>query len=251
MKNYYGLLLAVLLVIHPIFARAEIKGYEIVSRNDKENITLYAKKMNGLFRDFKVNFKGAIFSRPFWIGVTNPSYATQIIYIDINKDQKKELVIILTKGYGTGVLWEDVYVFETMNNHLSINEIIVDNPLAIIHKNVKTKLTAEKAEVTVGDKKCTVDITPLEIKQENLFDDIGFGSIIDYEVRDNQLIVNIVGQISPASFVGSIVIVYEYRDKMYQAKSIEFQPFRLSDRVPAQDRKVNFKKRFDFTFFIC
>lgn len=168
MKNYYGLLLAVLLVIHPIFARAEIKGYEIVSRNDKENITLYAKKMNGLFRDFKVNFKGAIFSRPFWIGVTTPSYAAQIIHIDINKDQKKELVIILTKGYGTGVLWEDVYVFETMNNHLSINEIIVDNPLAIIHKNVKTKLTAEKAEVTVGDKKCTVDITPLEIKQENL-----------------------------------------------------------------------------------
>ncbi|WP_260508154.1 hypothetical protein [Cytobacillus firmus] len=102
--------------------------------------------------------------------------------------------------------------------------MIVDNPLAIIHKNVKTKLTAKKAEVIVGDKECTVDITPLEIKSENLFDDIGFGSIIDYEVRDNQLIVNVAGQISPASFVGTIVIVYEYRDKMYQARSIEFQP---------------------------
>ncbi len=59
---------------------------------------------------------------------------------------------------------------------------------------------------------------------ENLFNDIGFGSIIDYEVRDNQLIVSVSGQVSPASFIGSIVIVYEYRDKMYQAKSIEFQP---------------------------
>lgn len=226
MKNNFGLLLAVVLMIHPIFARAEIKGYEIVSRNDNENITLYAKKMNGSFRDFKVDFKGAIFSRPFWIGVTNPSYAPQIIYKDINKDQKKELVIILTKGYGTGVLWEDVYVFEILNNHLNVNEMIVDNPLAIIHKNVKTKLTAEKAEVIVGDKKCTVDITPLEIKKENLFDDIGFGSIVDYEVRDNQLIVSVAGQISPASFVGSIEIIYEYRDKMYQANSIKFQPFK-------------------------
>lgn len=226
MKNYFGLLIAVLIMSHHIIARAEIKEYEIVSSNDEENITLYAKKMNGLFRDFKVNFKGAIFSRPFWIGVTNPSYAPQIIYKDINKDQKKELVIILTKGYGTGVLWEDVYVFETMNNDLNVNKMIVDNPLAIIHKNVKTNLSAEKAEVIVGDKKYTVEIIPLEIKQENLFDDIGFGSIIDYEVRDNQLIVSVVGQISPASFIGSIVIVYEYREKMYQAKSIEFHTFK-------------------------
>jgi hypothetical protein len=102
--------------------------------------------------------------------------------------------------------------------------VIVDNPLAVIHKNVKTKLTANKAEVIVGDKKCLVDITPLEIKPQNLFDNVGFGSIIDYEVKDNQLTVNVAGQISPASFVGNIVIIYEYRDKMYQAKSIEFQP---------------------------
>lgn len=223
MKNYLGLLLAIVLMINPTFAGTEFEGYEVVSTNDKENITLYAKKINGLFRDFKINFKGEIYSRPFWISETNPSHAPQIIYKDINKDQNKELIIILTKGYGTGVLWEDVYVFNTLNNRIDINEVIVDSPLAIIHKNVKTKLTAEKAEVIVGNKKCTVDITHLEIKPENLFNDIGFGSIIDYDVRDNQLIVSVAGQISPASFVGSIVIVYEYRDKMYQAKSIEFQ----------------------------
>jgi hypothetical protein len=224
MKNYIGLLLVVLLIINPIIASAEIEGYEIVSRDDKENITLYAKKMNGLFRDFKINFKGGIYSRPFWISETYPTYAPQIIYKDINKDQSKELIIILTKGYGTGLLWEDVYVFNTRNNRLDVNEVIVDNPLAIIHKKVKTKLTAKKAEVFVSGKKCTIDITPLEIKPENLFEDIGFGSIIDYEVRDNQLIVSVAGQISPASFVGSIVIVYEYRDNMYQAKTVQFQP---------------------------
>lgn len=206
-----------------ISAGAVIKGYEIVSRNDEEDITLYAQKMNGLFRGFKVSFKGAIFSKPFWIGVTNPSYAPQIIYKDINKDQKKELVIILTRGYGTGALWEDVYVYETLNNHLNVNEILVDNPLAIINKNVKTKLTAKNAEVIINDKKCSVDITPLEIQPENLFDDIGFGSIIDYEVKDDQLTVNVAGQISPASFVGSVVINYEFREKMFQSKSIAFQ----------------------------
>ncbi|WP_412964701.1 hypothetical protein [Metabacillus niabensis] len=185
---------------------------------------MYAKNMDGLFRDFKIDFKGKIFSRPFWISETNPTYAPQIVYEDINKDQNKEVIVILTKSYGAGVLWEDVYVFDKLNNSLNTNEVIVDNPLAIINKKVKTKLTAEKASIIIGDKKYTVDINPLEIKSKNLFDDISFGSIIDYEVSDKKLIVSIAGQISSASFVGNIVIVYDYRDKMYQEKLIEFQP---------------------------
>lgn len=225
-KTNIAYFFVVLLFINPIIGKTENEGYEIVSKNDKENITLYAKKMNGLFRDFKIDFKGGISSRPFWISETNPTYAPQIIYKDINKDQNKELIIILTKGYGTGVLWEDVYVFNIFNNRLVGNELIVDNPLAIINKNVKTKLMAKKAEINVGDKKCSVDITPLEIKPENIFDDVVFGSIINYDVRDDQLIVSVAGQISPASFIGSIVIVYEYRDKMYQPKSIKFQPYK-------------------------
>jgi hypothetical protein len=44
MKTYFGLMLAALLMNHPIIAGAEIEGYEIVSRNDKENIILYLKK---------------------------------------------------------------------------------------------------------------------------------------------------------------------------------------------------------------
>jgi hypothetical protein len=32
----------------------------------------------------------------------------------------------------------------------------------------------------------------------------------------------ISGQISPAMFIEDIIITYEYLDKMYQAKSIEF-----------------------------
>lgn len=223
MKTHCGILLVIFLVFNLIIVGAEIEEYEIVSINDKENITLYAKKINGLFGDFKINFKGEGYSRPFWTSVTNPTYAPKILYKDINKDQNKELIIILTKGYGTGVLWEEVYVLNKLHNRL-LDEVIVDNPLAIIHKNVKTKLTPKKAEVIVDNQKCTIDITSLEIKPENMFNDIGFESIIDYGVRDNQLIVSVAGQISPDSFVGNIVIVYEYRDKMYQMKSIEFQP---------------------------
>lgn len=207
-------------MINPTVIDAKIEGYEIVSRNNKENITLYGKKINGLYRGFKIDFKGGVYTKTFWNSETNPAYAPQIFYTDINKDQKAELIVTLTKGYGTGVLLEDVHVFHTIDNRLT--EVIVDNPLAIIYKNVKTELSNEEAEVRVGDKVYKADITPFEIKPENLFDDIGFGSIIDYEVINNNLMVRVSGQITPAMFIGDIIITYEYRDKMYQAKAIEF-----------------------------
>jgi hypothetical protein len=115
---------------------------------------------------------------------------------------------------------EDVHVFHTIDNRLT--EVIVDNPLAIIYKNVKTKLSNEEAEIRIGEKEYKVDTTPFEIKPENLFDDIGFGSIIDYEVINNNLMVRVGGQISPAMSIGDIIIVYEYRNKMYQARTIDF-----------------------------
>ena len=92
--------------------------------------------------------------------------------------------------------------------------MVVDDPLAIINKNVETKLTTEKAEIRIGDKVHNIDITPLQIKPINLFEGIAFGGVIEYEVKDQQLIATISAQISPAGFVGQVVIVYEYRDKM-------------------------------------
>lgn len=42
-------------------------------------------------------------------------------------------------------------------------DVLADNPMAMIYKNVKTKLSTEEAKVSVGDNVYTVEITPLEI----------------------------------------------------------------------------------------
>lgn len=133
------------------------------------------------------------------------------------EEGKKELIITLTKGYGSGALDEEVYVYRYTNELI---DIIVDNPLTIIYKNVKTKLTNEKADIISGDKAIIIDIKSIE--PSHFFEDIGFGSIFDYEVINKNLMVRVRGQITPAMFVGDIIITYEYRDKMYQAKTIEF-----------------------------
>lgn len=49
---------------------------------------------------------------------------------------------------------------------------------------------------------------------------IKLGGITDYEVKDNQLIVKVSAQISLASYIGEIVIVYEYGDNSFKPNQL-------------------------------
>lgn len=213
-------------------AVATTNEYEEIATSDKVNVTLYAKKMNGLYTDFKMDFEGSILSKPYWMNTTNPTWSPEIIYEDISQDGRKELVIILTKGNGTGVLEREVHVFHLQEQKLGQKQIevpveaLIDDPIAIILKNVKNELSPNKASVCIGDKKYTIDIKPLGIQPGHLFDEIYFGNLINFEIKDNQLIAKIGGQISPVGgYIGDIQIIYLFKDKMYQAKSIEFIPY--------------------------
>ena len=97
MKRYVILLLVFIFFVVPKRVSATNEGYEVVTKLPKEDIVLYAKKMNdGLYRDFKLDFKGETYFRPLWINVTNPTYAPDLFYEDINKDGTKELIITRT-----------------------------------------------------------------------------------------------------------------------------------------------------------
>ncbi|WNN78209.1 hypothetical protein RKS58_10305 [Lysinibacillus capsici] len=212
-------------------ATATINEYDEIAKSDKVGVTIYAKKLNGLYIDFKIDFQGSILSKPYWINTTSPTWSPEIIYEDISQDGKKELVIILTKDIGTGVLQREVHVFQTQprksgkTQSLIPVEVPVDEPLAILLKNVKTELTPNKASINIGDKKYRVDIKPLGIQPGHLFDEIYFGNLINFEIENNQLVAKLGGQISPVGgYIGDIQITYIFKDKMYQVKSVEFIP---------------------------
>jgi len=102
--NRYVILVLVLVFIFfvvPKSLRATKEVYEVVTKLPKEDIVLYAKKTNEIY--IGTDFKGETYFIPFGINVTNPTYAPKIFYQDINEDGKKELIITLTKGYGSAV----------------------------------------------------------------------------------------------------------------------------------------------------
>jgi hypothetical protein len=231
MKKVLMFFIAISLFTDLTKAKAMINEYDEIAKSDKADVTLYAKKMNGVYTDFKIDFQGAVLTRPYWMNTTSPTWSPQIMYEDINKDEKNELIIILTKGTGTGILEREVHVFHIQNKRIGKElfevpiEVLVDDPIAIVLRNVKTELLPNKAIINIGNKKYAIDTKPLKIDTEHLFPDIYFGNIINFEIINHQLIAKIVGQISPVGgSIGDIQVTYMFKDKMYQAKSIEFKP---------------------------
>jgi len=231
MKNVLILIIAISFFAFLTKTKAMINDYGEIAKSYKADVTLYAKKMDGVYADFKIYFQGGVLTRPYWMNTTSPTWSPQIFYEDIDKDRKNELIIILTKGTGTGILEREVHVFQIQNQRINKEivevpvEVLVDNPIAIVLKNIKTKLLPNKAIITIGEKEFAIDTKLLKIEPEHLFADIYFGDLIDFEINNNQLIAKIGAQVSQVGgSIGNIEITYMLKDKMYQAKSIEFKP---------------------------
>lgn len=121
------------------------------------------------------------------MNITNPTWSPEIIYGDISKSGKKELVIILTKETGTGVLKREVYVvhlqeqkYDQMQIEVPV-EVLVDNPIEILLQSIKSELSPNKTSVSVGNKKYIIDLKALGIQPGHLLDEIYLGNLINFE----------------------------------------------------------------------
>ncbi|MEK3993064.1 hypothetical protein [Robertmurraya sp. FSL R5-0851] len=198
----------------------------LVGEITEAKIKLFAKETDEKLVNFRLELNGSQRFFPFWQNVVNKAYWPKLFYSDITKDDKKELIIVLTKGYGTGVLEEEIHVFNQVksNDGYIYQEVLVDNPLAIVLRNTKTKLTNKEAIITIGEKKSIIKLDDLEINPDNLFPDIYSGNIIRFDVSNGELISTIGATISPSGYIGDFKITYTLKDKLYQMKNIEFIP---------------------------
>lgn len=198
---------------------------KIVGNLPEVNVTLYAIERDGYLENFKLKSNGGIQYYPSWINVSNEAYKPQLFYNDINSDGKKELIIILTTGYGTGIIEQNIYVLHKTKTDIGevYKEIIVDNPMTILLKNVKTKLTKSKAIINIGNEQTIINIDELDIDPKNLFSDIVTGNIVKFNVLNDKLTAIIGAQVSPVGgYIGSFYITYTFKDGMYQLKRIKF-----------------------------
>lgn len=213
-------ILTLIIFIVPMETKATAE--KAVGNLPEANLTLYATEKEGDLTNFKLTVKGETYFFPRWVNSPNITYYPKLYYSDINNDGRKEIVIVLTTDTGTGVIIQEPHVFHVDNNG-DLLEKLVDNPMAIINKNVKTKLSSSKAIVSIGKEKNKINIKELNIVPSHIFENVAIGSTLRFEVIDNKLVAKVGLTISPAGgSIGEIHITYTFKDNMYQAKQISF-----------------------------
>lgn len=198
---------------------------KILGSIPEANLTFYAQENEGNLVNFRMSLNGRTKYFPYWRNVSNETYAPQFFYNDINGDGKKELIVILTQGYGTGILEQNIHVLHQLRTNAgdAYKEIIVDDPRTILLRNVKTRLTKDEAIIAIGKNEKRYNIKKIVPGPDGLFSNIVTDNLISYEIIENQLIAKMGAQIGPGLFIGSFYITYKFKDGFYQMKDIEFQ----------------------------
>ena len=196
---------------------------KVVAEIPEENIKLYAiNKDNGMYTVFILQLGNR--QRYFnWQNVTNETFSPKLMLSDLNKDGIEELIVILTNGTGTGVHTEEVHIIDTA----TFQDYDVENPIHVIYKNVKTKLSPKEIEISFNDYTTILDERYIDLEPQYLFEDIVFENIIYYEIKDDKLYATVGAQIGPNSYVGEIELSYYFQGKMYIVDTIKFKPIEL------------------------
>lgn len=213
------------------------KPYFVSSLPEAEARLYPFQEINGMYDGFILEVKG---NRKYfdWKNVTNPTYAPQLFFNDINQDSEKELIVILTTGTGTGFHTEDIHILTPGD----FTEIDVEEPDDIVKQHINTKIESDGDDIAIqiitGSEETTIH------KEKGYaatwFDNVVFGNSYCYEVIDNELVVSIRAQVSPAYFIGEIKAAYVFDNGKYRAKRIKFTNQDESDKTPTVYKNIQY-----------
>lgn len=109
----------------------------LLSGTSDKKIAIYGvqeKAQKDIFSSLDVVINGE--TKTFnWINITNPSFYPQISVIELDADGEDEIVIVLTKGAGTGVHDSEVHVLKS-----DFTEISVSDPREFVLSHLKVNL---------------------------------------------------------------------------------------------------------------
>ncbi len=192
-----------------------------------DGISIYGDKNDydrfGCYNGVYLSIKGA--NRYYeWKNIGKESFLPELRLMDLNGDGRKELMVILTAGEGTGVNQKAVHVIDPE----SFGETGVADPLDIVEENVGTSLVHQDGAVTVtvtaGGSQSVMTLDE-DYAQGWAEDEAMFGNIVTFEAEDGKLKAMVAVQVSYTVFVGEINITYSFDGTRYGLDTLSFVPY--------------------------
>jgi len=190
----------------------------LLSETSDKKIAVYGVQEKGDFfssLDVAINGETKTFD---WSNVTNSAFYPQISVIDLNEDGENEIVIILTKGTGTGIHDSEVHVLKT-----DFTEIPVTDPKDFVKNNIKVDLKTDKDiwQYTVSADGHKYSFEFSESDSSEWFEQPTVQNILRYVTKDNELISELPIQISVGNYLGDAIVTYAMVNGKLEPSQIE------------------------------
>lgn len=192
-----------------------------------EGISLYGDKSDydsfGGYDGLYLSIKGV--SRYYeWRSIGKESFLPALSFTDINGDNRKELIVILTTGEGTGVDQKVIHVIDPED----FMETGVTDPLDIVGENVGTSIVHKDGAVTItvtaGGNQSVITLNE-NYAQGWAGDKAIFGNIVTFETEGGKLTAKVPVQVSYTVFVGEIDITYAFDGTGFVLDTLSFVPY--------------------------
>lgn len=187
-----------------------------IASNPQNKVFLYP------FERSKSNYKGFVLEsngqRKYFDWTAQASGEIQLAGLDINNDDRDEIVVILYQGGGTDVAQYEIHILDME----TFAEIPVENPLDYIDREVRTSITTTPTElvidIKIGDKEylCKRDLPGF-----CAIDNIVFGNIIRFELENQSICCSVPGMYCIPGYVGDFRVYYEYDAATQSMKAIK------------------------------
>ncbi|WP_187355136.1 copper amine oxidase N-terminal domain-containing protein [Paenibacillus tengchongensis] len=173
----------------------------------------YILEVNGVKRSFN------------WETYRDLSHPPELYYTDITGDGRKEAVIVLTLGSGTGIFQQEIHVIRPEDgseiNVLPAGEAaeqLITSSIADDGADVLVRLKLQRSSTP------SVAIRVADRTAEELIG-VGFGSVVYYKVESGKLVATANVLVGFAESIGDLKIVYKSGGSGLEAESITFIPY--------------------------
>jgi len=215
----------------PKQANGQSGGTVLAYLDDGKTWLSAAMLHEGMFSDMTLSIDGKT-KRFSWKTYGEPAFLPEFSYADVDGDGRNELIVILCESEGTGALVEEIHVLNPEN----FSEITVQSPLVALENRVVSKIDENDVQITIDNQNALVfpekEITAKVAEKKSWFDNLTTGSIIDYSMQGNNVIVRVAAQLSPAGFLGDFNLTYEYKDNQLKVSGVSFMTALFWQLVP-------------------
>jgi hypothetical protein len=226
-KIVFFMIGAFFMLFLPINTKGEnaekVPPYRQVAELSNVNIQLMAKEEYGWLRDFQLRVGKRTQNFPEWENVKlSERTRPQLYSLDITGDGVEEIVVFLIKARGDGVYKNEVHVLEKTGaaEKTPVRELIVEDPRAVVLKNMKMKETKQGVELMLDNIHAFIPHDELEKNEQKI--NLNVDQFLKYTIENNRLKAILLLERKNGEYLGSLIVVYEYKNGILQGKHIEF-----------------------------